>query len=118
MVKKDIEMDPISKFCAWVSKEVRENDLVTLGPYRLAATHSTQKRYVISAEIWLKRMTNHYNKNKTKEDKMSVVDTANEFNQLIETGEIENFIVRSDKRIIRDAINEKLNTNQSKEIIH
>ena len=104
MIKNEI--DPISKFCAWLSKEVRENDLVVLGPYRLAATHSSQKRYVIKPDIWLKRMTNHFNKNKFKNERISIIDTANEFNELIKTGEIEEFIIRSDKRIIRDTLNE------------
>ena len=107
------EIDPISKFCIWLSKEVRDNDLCVLGPYRLKAEHNTQKRYVIKPEIWLKRMTNQYNRNKSKDEKMSVIDTAREFNNLVEAGEIEEFIVRSNKRILRDGFNEYNGNNES-----
>ena len=96
----------LEKFCIWAMKEVRDNDLCVLGPFRLKSEHNTQKRYVIKPEIWLKRMTNMYNKTADKDKKMSIEETAKEFNELIKSNEIEQFIIRSNKRILRDAINE------------
>ena len=101
----------LEKFIIWLNKEVRSNDLVTLGPFRLKSEHSTQKRYVIKPEIWLKRMANLQ---RQQGNSMSLEEVAREFNELIESNEIEQFIVRSNKRILRDGINEhNQKSNQS-----
>lgn len=94
----------IEKFIKWCYSEINDNDMVALGPIRFVAEHKSHKNNTVTPIKWLRIMS----KNMALQtgDGVTPADVAREFNQIIDNNEIEPFITRSAKRIIKDATDE------------
>lgn len=99
-----MKTDEVSKFYRWIYNEVQNNDMATLGPFRLAKEHVSQKKLIVPPDQWLPKMAVLMSQ-KTGAS-VSLVEVASDFNKLIESGEIENWIGRTNKRIAEDTIKE------------
>lgn len=97
----------IEKFIQWCYSEINNNDMVALGPIRFVAEHKSHKNNTVTPIKWLRIMA----KNMALQTNKGVTpaDVAKEFNQIIDNDEIEPFITRSAKRIIKDATEEYMN---------
>lgn len=97
----------LTKFYKWIYNEVRNNDLASLGPFRLVKEHQSHKN-IISPDQWLPKMAKMMENDKGVV--MSLEDVAKDFNEMIENGDIEQYICRTNKRIALDYINEHQET--------
>ena len=99
----------VTKFYKWIYNEVKNNDMASLGPFRLKKEHQTHKN-IISPDQWLPKMAIMMENDRGV--KMTLEEVAEEFNVLIESGEIEQFICRTNKRIVLDYIQQQQVNNE------
>ncbi len=90
----------VTKFYKWIYNEVKNNDMATLGPIRFVKENKNQT--IVSADQFLPKIAERMRI--AKGNDMSLEDVAADFNELIENGNIEQWITRTNKRIAKDYI--------------
>jgi len=90
----------VTKFYKWIYNEVKNNDMAALGPIRFVKENKNQT--IVSADQFLPKIAER-RRIATGND-MSLEDVAADFNELIENGNIEKWITRTNKRIAKDYI--------------
>lgn len=90
----------VTKFYKWIYNEVKNNDMAALGPIRFVKESKNQ--ISVAPDQFLPKIAERM-KN-AKGNDMSLEDVAADFNELIENGNIEQWITRTNKRIAKDYI--------------
>lgn len=115
IVQSDKVMDPeIEKFVKWVYDEINNNEMVALGPFRFVAEHKLHKKNLVTPLKWLSLMARDMSKKSGVG--LTGVDVAKDFNEIIASGDIEQFITRSSTSIAETVAKEYLdNPEQCKQ---
>lgn len=105
IVQSEKKLHPeIEKFIKWCYNEINNNEMVALGPYRFVAESKIHKQNLVTPAKWLSLMARDMSK-KSGEG-ITGVDVAKDFNEIIDSNEIEPFITRSAKSIAESVANE------------
>lgn len=92
----------VTIFYKWLYDMVKNHDLATLGPFRFVKEHKEHKRMIISPDQFLPKMAKRMEESTGVP--VSLESVAADFNELIDTGYISEWIGLTNKRIALDVI--------------
>jgi len=99
------DVSETTKFYKWLYDMVKNHDLATLGPYRFVKEHKEHKRQIISPDQFLPKMAARLEASTSKE--VTLESVASDFNEMIDSGVIGEWIGLTNKRIALDVIQRK-----------
>lgn len=102
----DIKPSEVTIFYKWLYDMVKNHDLATLGPYRFVRENKEHKRMIISPDQFLPKMAARLEE--STGNSVTLESVAADFNELIDTGFISEWIGLTNKRIALDVVQSKI----------
>lgn len=104
------QQSEVTIFYKWLYDMIKNHDLATLGPYRFVRENKEHKRMIISPDQFLPKMALRLEE--STGNPVTLESVAADFNELIDTGHISEWIGLTNKRIALDVILSHQNENQ------